>query len=238
LTALSCEHFEERGSGLDPTLFLRFLTPPRFWYKSKVAIPDRRNCVGNKEIGMIKTFGENVEKFAGKTVRAKVMSGSERITPKTSAAELAAWMKGATDRMDKLVSREKRAEIRRACGRACAVSNRRMLEGAKAKRKKFPSLEKYLESEMRKPLAGTRLKKDGNVLYWFFTPRSFSPRMTCFCVLMRGLPGDEMVSPTYCLCSRGFVEEYWKNVLGKPVKVGLLGSCLTGSQECKFAISF
>jgi predicted hydrocarbon binding protein len=44
------------------------------------------------------------------------------------------------------------------------------------------------------------------------------------------------MSPTYCLCSRGFVQKYWEGIVGKPLTVELLESCLTGARECKFAI--
>jgi predicted hydrocarbon binding protein len=44
------------------------------------------------------------------------------------------------------------------------------------------------------------------------------------------------MSPTYCLCSRGFVQKYWEGIVGRSLKVDLLGSCLSGAQECKFAI--
>ena len=54
--------------------------------------------------------------------------------------------------------------------------------------------------------------------------------------MLAGLPEDEAISPTYCLCSQGFVKNYWECVLERPVKVKLLESCLTGAQECKFAI--
>jgi predicted hydrocarbon binding protein len=54
--------------------------------------------------------------------------------------------------------------------------------------------------------------------------------------LLRDLPNEETVSKTYCNCARGFVEKFWENVLGKPVKVDLLQSVVSGDKECKFAI--
>ena len=194
--------------------------------------------MGKKELGIIRAFGENVERFAGKSVRAKIMAGSEKLDAKSEPAEIAFWMKEAMDRLDKLVPKAKRADIRKACGRGCAEVNKGTIERAKDKRRKFPSLEDYFAAELRKPLTGTRLLKEGNALTWLFTPRSFNPPMRCFCGLMKGLPEDEDISKTYCFCSQGFVERYWESVLDKPVRVELLESCLTGAKECKFSVRF
>jgi len=46
----------------------------------------------------------------------------------------------------------------------------------------------------------------------------------------------QTISSTYCLCSRGFVQKYWEGIVGKPLTVELLESCLCGARECKFAI--
>jgi hypothetical protein len=195
-----------------------------------------RFYMGKKEIGMIEGMGIQMERFAGKAIRAKVMEGSERITAKSNPAEIAAWVKGAMGRLDKLVAKEKRIQIRENCGYACVETNKSMIAGAKANRKKYKNIDEFLANEQRKPLTGTRLTKEGHVLYWFFTPRSFTPPRRCFCSLLAGLPEDEAISPTYCLCSQGFVRKYWESVLEKPVKVQLLESCASGARECKFAV--
>ncbi len=45
-----------------------------------------------------------------------------------------------------------------------------------------------------------------------------------------------MVSPTYCQCSKGFAERMWERVLGRPAKVEVLETAVTGAKECKFRI--
>jgi hypothetical protein len=194
--------------------------------------------MGKKEMAVIKTLEINVEKSAGRAARTKVMEGSERLSAKSGPVEIAAWLKGAMDRLDQRVAKEKRTLIRTACGRACAEKNKGTLARTVAKRKKFKTMDAFLAAEQKKPLTGTRLVRDGDILYWSFTPRSFNPPMRCFCALMKGLPADETISPTYCLCSRGFVERYWEAVLERPVKVELQESCLRGAPECRFAIRF
>ena len=192
--------------------------------------------MGKKELNAIKALGINVGHIAGKGVKEKIMAGSERLTSKSTPAEIAAWLKGAMERLDKLVPKAKRFQIRENCGYDCARVNKGTLDKGKAKRKKYPSLDEFLAAEQKKPLSGTRLEKKGNVLFWYFTPHTFSRPMRCFCALMKGLPEEETISSTYCLCSRGFVQKYWEGIVGRPLTVDLLESCLSGAQECKFAI--
>lgn len=192
--------------------------------------------MGNREMGIIETLGANIERVAGTSVRDKVMEGRERLTEKSGKVETAGWVKGAMERLDKAVSKDKRTRIREACGRACAETNKSVIERAKAKRRKFKSDDDLIANELRRPLTGTRLEKRGNVLHQVYMPRSFSTPMRCFCSLANGLPESETMSSTYCLCGQGFAQRYWEAVFGRPVEVRLLESCLTGAAECKFAI--
>jgi hypothetical protein len=96
--------------------------------------------------------------------------------------------------------------------------------------------DEFLEAEQKKPMTGTRLVREGNVLYQFYTPRAFTRPMRCYCGLLRGLPDGATVSKTYCHCSKGFVKKFWESVLERPVKVELIQSAVSGADECKFAI--
>jgi hypothetical protein len=85
-------------------------------------------------------------------------------------------------------------------------------------------------------MKGTRLAREGAILYQIYTPQAFTHPMRCYCGLLRGLPNEETFSKTYCNCSRGFIEKYWATILQKPVTVDLLQSVISGAKECKFAI--
>jgi predicted hydrocarbon binding protein len=39
------------------------------------------------------------------------------------------------------------------------------------------------------------------------------------------------------MCSVGFVKSLWEQVLEKPVKVSLIRSAISGSDECEFKIT-
>jgi len=73
-------------------------------------------------------------------------------------------------------------------------------------------------------------------LIHYYTPHDHSTPRRCFCGLMFALPEGVNTSSTYCHCSRGFVEKYWEGALGRPVKVEVKETCMTGAKECKFII--
>jgi len=185
---------------------------------------------------MLITLEKNVEQFAGKAISKKVMQGSEEITEKTDKRKIAEWVKGAMGRLDASVGEKARVQIMENCGYNCAQVNRRTIERAKARRKKFKSIDEFLEAEQRKPMRGTKLIREGDVLYYFYTPRTFSKSLRCYCGLLKGLPASETISPTYCHCSKGFVEKFWEAVLDKPVRAQLMQSAVSGASECKFAV--
>ncbi len=188
------------------------------------------------DVAMIKEIGRNLDRFAGEVIRRKVMEGSEQITTTSSKSEISEWVKGVMERLDTLVDEKTRIQVMEYCGYNCAHVNKSVLEQAKARRIKYKSIDEFLEAEQHKPTQGTRLIREGEILYHFYTPSSFIPPMRCVCSLLSGLPDDERISPTYCHCSKGFVKKLWEDVLERPVKVELLESVMSGAQECKFAI--
>jgi predicted hydrocarbon binding protein len=186
--------------------------------------------------GMLMAMEGCVANVAGKVVAARIMEGSERITEKTDKKVTALWVKGAMERLDRLVDDETKKSIMQNCGYNCAKKNSKVIERAVARRRKFRSIDEFLVAEQEKPMKGTRLAREGNILCQFYTPQAFTMPMRCYCSLLRELPTEETVSITYCNCSKGFVEKYWENVLGKPVRVDILQSAVSGAKECKFAI--
>jgi hypothetical protein len=177
-----------------------------------------------------------VEQLSGKTIAMKVMEGSEQITEKTDKRKTAEWVKNAMEKLDALVDEKTRVQIMQNCGYNCAKKNSKVIERAVARRRKHASIDEFLEAEQQKPMKGTKLAREGNILYQFYTPQAFTRPMRCYCGLLRDLPNEETISKTYCNCARGFVEKFWETILEKPVKVDLLQSVVSGDKECKFAI--
>jgi hypothetical protein len=185
---------------------------------------------------MLTPLEKNIEYLAGVEFSRQVMEGSDKITEKTDKKVIALWIKGAMERLDSLVDEKTRSQIMENCGANCAAINNRVIERGKAKRKKFKTNDEFLAAEILKPNPGTRLVKEGNIIYQFYTPKAFSRPMRCYCGLLRGLPEGTNISSTYCNCSKGFVKKYWETILGQPVTVELLQSAVSGASECKFAI--
>ncbi len=187
-------------------------------------------------LGAIDELAGNVERLAGKQVRDEVMQGSDQLKESSKPEKVAVWVQGAMQRLDTLVDEPTRSQIMGECGRNCARINSRPIKAAIARRAKFDTLDDFLAAEQSKPPPGTRLLREGNSLYQFYTPSAFSHPMRCYCSLLRGLPSGETTSLTYCQCSRAFVQKYWEAVVGRPVEVELLRSAVSGAAECSFKI--
>jgi hypothetical protein len=191
--------------------------------------------MAKKHLRMIEELGRQIDRLAGEKTRKKILEGSENLGAANSE-QIALWVKGAMERLDGAAGLKTRNAVMEQCGRNCAEVNHATVDRVVVKRKKYKSLDEFLDAEKNKLLPGMRLERDGRILYQYYTPRSFSPPMRCFCGLLRGLAAEESVSPTYCQCSRGFVLRMWERVLGKPVKVEVLATAVTGAKECQFKI--
>ena len=177
-----------------------------------------------------------IERYVGGEAAAKIMAGSNTIRKSTSPEKAAEWMKAAVDRMDDLLDEDVRRRIMAELGYNCAEANSRVIKAAVGRRNKYGSLEEFVEAEVRKPQKGTRLERDEGRLIHVYTPKSWTRPMRCYCGFINRLPEGVYASPTYCGCGRGFVERYWEAVAGRPVKVELLGGCISSAEECRFAV--
>jgi hypothetical protein len=187
---------------------------------------------------MIRELEANVRSVAGGTASDKVMEGASGLTLHTDRAKLAEWVQGAMERLDATVSEEERRKIMAACGRNCARINHRAIEMFRRRRSKFRSLDDFLNIEAKSPMRGTKLWRDGDSVVQAYCPSEYTRPMRCYCALVNGLPMNKTMSPTYCLCSRAFVQQMWEEALQHPVSVTLLKSALSGATECHFRIAF
>ena len=165
------------------------------------------------------------------------MEGSEKAAKSADRTQTALWVKQAIDRLDAAATPEKCRQIMTACGYSCIARAKGLANGIKNRRLKHSTEQAFLKAEIKKPVKGIRLERQGNILVQYYTPHTYSTPRRCFCGLMVALPEGVNTSPTYCQCSRGFVEKYWEGALGRPVKVEVIETCLTGADECKFIIN-
>jgi uncharacterized protein DUF6144 len=192
--------------------------------------------MGTDSMGMIEQIGGNIEQYAGIEDSKKIMAGSEELTEHTARRDVARWVKTAMDRLDTEVDKGTAARIMENCGDNCSKKNHSVIKTYLMKRDKFGSVDKFLEAEIQNPMLGTRIERDGDILYHIYTPKSFTPPLRCYCALFNELPEDETVSKTYCNCSKAFVKNIWEAVLEKPVEVELQESVISGGDTCRFKI--
>jgi len=73
---------------------------------------------------------------------------------------------------------------------------------------------------------GVGLERDGQIIYTSY------PR--CYCGMVSA--AKEPISMTYCHCGKGYWMAMFEHALGKPVKVDLLQSVISGADSCRFAV--
>lgn len=191
--------------------------------------------MGEVNIEPIKEIERNIGRIAGEEERERVMEGFEGLSGASREA-VARWVKGAMDRLDSIVDEETRTRIMVSCGHSCAAMNSSVIDDAKARRKRYDSIDDFLDAEMLNPERGTRLAREGSVLIQYYAPHTYAEGVRCYCSLVSALPADETISLTYCNCAKGFVERFWEGVLERPVSVELVRSRMSGAEECEFTI--
>jgi predicted transcriptional regulator YdeE len=224
------EVYDKRYKGdKDPESVVGFLQP------IVPALPE--NNMPNMIAGQIREMGRNIEKFAEAVMSKKVMRGSEEAAAEPDPVKRATWAKEAIDQLDLLIDNKTHKKIMSACGYKCHAVNNSFTEEAKKRRQFYATEEEFLKMELNPPPGtGSRFERVGNIIYNYYTPRQTGKGIRCYCYLIGGLPEGVNASPTYCQCSRAFIEKYWEGALGRPVKVELGETAITGSDECKFII--
>jgi hypothetical protein len=136
------------------------------------------------------------------------------------------------DVIDNQLDLREKDRLLKANGRACA-RNHIEKAGGQIRTK---SLEELVASLKRS--GGERAARQyGNVVQFQFTKNHQgldAPEGTCLCPLVENKP--EGLSKSYCLCSVGYVTEFFQTHLGRPVEVKLLESVLGGGKRCRFRV--
>jgi predicted transcriptional regulator YdeE len=185
--------------------------------------------------GPLEEFSGRIEQFAGADVSRKVMQGKDEMIAAKDPVKGALWMKEAIGRLDTLTDKGTRQQVMTACGCSCNTINHKETEESRQLRLLCASEEDFL-AMTESPGSGVRYERDGNTLIQYYTPGKYKRGLRCYCSLINALPQGVNASPTYCQCARAFTEQHWSYVLGRPVKVELGETAITGSDECKFII--
>ena len=192
-------------------------------------------------LGPLEEISGRIEEFVGGDVSKKVMKGKDEMLAARDPVKGSLWMKEAVDRLDMLADKETCVKIMTACGRSCNAHNIKDTEECLTMRNMCSSDEEYIEKFLKPPGSGVRYERKGNKLIQYYTPQEYGKgkygkAIRCYCSLIGALPEGTIASPTYCQCSRAFVRAHWEKVLGRPVKVDLGKTAISGADECQFII--
>jgi|WetSurSiteA1Bulk_404760.scaffolds.fasta_scaffold01184_6 hypothetical protein len=145
------------------------------------------------------------------------------------------WAVRFFDVLDANLDAPTRKKIMMANGKAC------LLSWQKATNQKPRTEPMTLESFAKrvKERGASDYQIQGSVIYFQYTSAAEtglpSPKNHCLCPMVETNPAG--LSPTYCLCSLGYVKEMHEQIFKKPVEVELLSSVLRGDPRCKFKIT-
>jgi hypothetical protein len=145
------------------------------------------------------------------------------------------WTVRFFDVLDANLDEPTRNKIMMANGKACLLASQK--EAKRQPRTTPLTLEDFAKRVKEKESSDYRVEE--NVLYFQYTAAAEtglpSPGNHCLCPMVESKPAG--LSPTFCLCSLGYVKEMHEQMFMKPVEVELLSSVLRGDPSCKFKIT-
>jgi hypothetical protein len=128
-----------------------------------------------------------------------------------------------------------RKKIMMANGKACLLAWQK--ETNKTPRTQALSLAEF--AKLVKEKGARDYQIEGNVIYFQYNAAAEtglpSAENHCLCPMVETKPAG--LSPTFCLCSLGYVKEMHEQMFKRPVEVELISSVLRGDPRCKFKIT-
>jgi len=144
------------------------------------------------------------------------------------------WVKRFFDVLDGNLDEQTRKKVMMANGKACYL-NWIKETGQQIK----PTTLEKLKAWAEKKVTDGSVRVEGNDIYFQFMHAAEtglpSEDGACLCPLVETKPAG--LSKTYCMCSVGYVNEWYSLLLARPVTVELMESVLMGGKRCKFKIS-
>jgi len=174
--------------------------------------------------GRIGRLARNIEQETNRAVLLKVMQDFDQFQSASDKGMKAAWLKGAIERLEKLVDKETTVKIMESCGLECCSSA--VIKRAKQLMSKSPSIEEFLN---KFSAGGYRFNlKDNNTIIGTYNK--------CYCGQVKHTK-ETFITNTYCQCGVGYLRQLFQSALEKPVKVELIQSIITGAERCEFIIN-
>ncbi|MDH5714467.1 MAG: DUF6144 family protein [Candidatus Aminicenantes bacterium] len=174
--------------------------------------------------GRIGRLARNIEQETNRAVLLKVMQDFDQFQSASDKAMKAEWLKGAIERLEKLVDKETAVKIMESCGLECCSSA--VIKRAKQLMSKSSSIAEFLN---KFSAGGYRfILKDNNIIIGTYNK--------CYCGQVKHTK-ETFITNTYCQCGVGYLRQLFQSALEKPVKVELIQSIITGAERCEFIIN-
>jgi len=184
-------------------------------------------CMCTAAAGMRAAFGSQTTqtKPGDKTV--------ERAAKRMEFGDI--WVKRFFDVLDKTVDEATRTKLMMENGKACFIDY-----AGPSKQKPGPDALDRFTKWVVKNGKEKGYSIEGKVISFEFTSSAetgqASPESICLCSMGEAQTAGK-ISPTYCLCSVGYVREMHERILGRPVQVELVDSVLRGGKRCQFRMT-
>ena len=194
--------------------------------------------------GAMMGFGRGLSRAQGRPLserdwigdlERKMIAGSE--TPAWRKVEKSgAWIKDLMDNMDGLLDAETRTKLLQATGRSCYI---RAFGVASEEKSAAEDVTRTLNALEK---GGSEVTREGDrtiIIYRWGREHQNPTGLImkdgyCMCPVVESGPPD--LSPTYCLCSTGYVKEIFERLTGATANVTLLESLKGGGRDCVFRI--
>jgi hypothetical protein len=156
----------------------------------------------------------------------------ERAVKRMEFADI--WVKRFFDVLDQTLDAASRKKLMMANGKTCYQD---WIRESKQEIRQI-DFDQWAE-RASKAVKRDDLRVEGNVIYFQYESSAEtgqgSPEGVCLCPMVESKPAG--VSPTYCLCSVGYVKEMNELRFGRKAEVELLDSVLMGGKRCKFKVT-
>lgn len=174
--------------------------------------------------------------LAGQTAAPAPKPGDKTVERAAKRMEFVdGWVKRFFDAMDKTLDEGSRGRLMVANGRSCFAAY-----AGPPKQQPGPDAVEKFTAWIKQQGKDKGYAIDGRTISFEFVGSAetgqASPESVCLCPTAEAQKAGSF-SPTYCLCSLGYVQEMHERMLGRPVKVELVDSVLRGGKRCKFRMT-
>ena len=171
-----------------------------------------------------KIFQSNVELQVEGAAQGELAQACQAFAELTTPRQKAHSIQGMMNVLDRELEEKTRWQLMEECGRHCITAG--TLEKARRLQRAAQGLDDLLNRLNEAHIGGGHLRREGDIIHAAYE--------RCYCGSVSQTSG--LFSATYCHCSCGWYRQLFETLLGRPVKVELLGSIIQGDERCRFLI--